>query len=231
MIAFINIAGNILLLVPIGFLVPFVYRNVTWKKMLALAIASGMTLEGMQALFRVGIFDIDDVILNGLGVITGYWSFTVLAKKLPSMKTKTKVIASVTALVIAIAASLFSISFLYKRQPRVDTRRGVENMRPVQLDKKEAATTTPTGPDPCNGTGGTGQIVSIGNKLFTIMRNDGINQTINISDQTLIKNSRGALAVSDLKTGDRVTVVVMPNDDGIETATVVLVCNTSRIGK
>ncbi len=40
MIAFINIAGNILLLVPIGFLVPFVYRNVTWKKMLALAIAS-----------------------------------------------------------------------------------------------------------------------------------------------------------------------------------------------
>src|SRR6185295_2198618 len=34
MIAAINIVGNIVLLVPIGFLVPFVYKNMTWKKSL-----------------------------------------------------------------------------------------------------------------------------------------------------------------------------------------------------
>jgi len=56
MIAVINLAGNIVLLVPIGFLVPFVYQNITWKKSLALAVAVGFAIEGMQALFHVGIF-------------------------------------------------------------------------------------------------------------------------------------------------------------------------------
>jgi glycopeptide antibiotics resistance protein len=83
MIAVINLAGNIVLLVPIGFLVPFVYRKMTWKKSLALAVAAGFALEGMQAVFRVGIFDIDDVILNGLGVMIGYWAF-MMRWKIPS---------------------------------------------------------------------------------------------------------------------------------------------------
>ena len=77
MIAVINLAGNIVLLVPIGFLVPLVYRKMTWRKTLALAFAAGFVIEGMQALLRVGIFDIDDVILNGLGVVVGYWVFTM----------------------------------------------------------------------------------------------------------------------------------------------------------
>jgi len=88
MIACINIIGNIVLLVPIGFLVPFVYRNMTWKKSIILAVAAGLTIEGMQALLHVGIFDIDDIILNGLGVMVGYWVFTMLAKKMRLMKSK-----------------------------------------------------------------------------------------------------------------------------------------------
>ena len=80
LIAIINLGGNIALLVPIGFLVPFVYRKMTWQKSLALAVAIGLAIEGMQVVFRVGIFDIDDVILNALGVMTGYWVFTILVK-------------------------------------------------------------------------------------------------------------------------------------------------------
>ena len=79
-IAGINLVGNIVPLVPIGFLVPFVYRNMTWKKSLVLAAATGLAIEGMQVVFRVGIFDIDDLILNGLGVMIGYGVFTILAK-------------------------------------------------------------------------------------------------------------------------------------------------------
>ena len=78
LITVINIAGNIVLLVPIGFLISFIYRNMTWKKMIAPAVAAGFVLEGMQALFRVGIFDIDDLILNGLGVMVGYWVFNTM---------------------------------------------------------------------------------------------------------------------------------------------------------
>ena len=90
MIAVINIVGNIVLLVPIGFLVPFVYRNNGWKKMLAVAVGAGLAIEGMQEVLRVGIFDIDDVILNGLGVMIGYWAFTILVKK-RSMKSVSRV--------------------------------------------------------------------------------------------------------------------------------------------
>lgn len=71
-IAGINLAGNVGLLVPIGFLLPFVYRDVTWKKSLILAAAAGLAIEGLQVAFRVGIFDIDDVLLNALGVMIGY---------------------------------------------------------------------------------------------------------------------------------------------------------------
>lgn len=79
-IAGINLVGNIVPLVPIGFLAPFVFRNMTWKKSLVLAAATGLAIEGMQVVFRVGIFDIDDLILNGLGVMIGYGTFSVITK-------------------------------------------------------------------------------------------------------------------------------------------------------
>jgi glycopeptide antibiotics resistance protein len=60
----------------------------TLKKSFVLAVAAGFAIEGMQAILRVGIFDIDDVILNGLGVIVGYWLFTILEKMLRSKKSK-----------------------------------------------------------------------------------------------------------------------------------------------
>ena len=91
-IAGVNLVGNIVLLVPIGFLVPFAWRGMTWKKSLAVAVAAGCAIEGMQAVLRVGIFDIDDVILNGLGVMVGYWMFTILAKMARSMKSKNIII-------------------------------------------------------------------------------------------------------------------------------------------
>ncbi len=74
LIASINLIGNIALLVPVGFLLPFVYPNVLWKTALAIAVGSGLAIETLQVVLRVGIFDIDDVILNGLGVMIGYFA-------------------------------------------------------------------------------------------------------------------------------------------------------------
>lgn len=87
-IALINLVGNIVLLIPVGFIAPFIFRKITWKKSLALAVAAGLTLEVMQVTLRVGIFDIDDVILNGLGVMIGYWIFIIFAKWLRLKKHK-----------------------------------------------------------------------------------------------------------------------------------------------
>ncbi len=74
----INLVGNIVLLIPVGFLVPFIYRKMTWQKSLILAVAIPLVIEGLQVVLRLGIFDIDDVILNGLGIMIGYWVFRIL---------------------------------------------------------------------------------------------------------------------------------------------------------
>lgn len=81
-IAGVNLVGNIVLLIPVGFLASIIYRKMTRKKVVILAILSGFVIEGIQVVLDVGIFDIDDVILNALGVVIGYGVWTVLAKRI-----------------------------------------------------------------------------------------------------------------------------------------------------
>lgn len=80
-IGFINLVGNIVLFIPVGLLVPFVIPKMSWRKCIVLALLIGFAMEMIQAVFRVGIFDIDDVILNGLGVMTGYWLYKFLKNR------------------------------------------------------------------------------------------------------------------------------------------------------
>jgi glycopeptide antibiotics resistance protein len=86
LIALLNLVGNVALFVPIGFLVPFVYRGVRWRTSLVLAVGAGLVIEGMQVVLGVGIFDIDDVILNSLGVMVGYWAFAVFVRRAVRLK-------------------------------------------------------------------------------------------------------------------------------------------------
>jgi glycopeptide antibiotics resistance protein len=81
MIAIFELAGNIALLVPIGLLVAFVFRGMTWKKSLALAVATGLAIEVTQVLLHAGIFDVDDILLNALGVMIGYWLFVAFVRR------------------------------------------------------------------------------------------------------------------------------------------------------
>jgi hypothetical protein len=84
----------------------------------------------------------------------------------------------------------------------------------------------PQSGDLCGGTGGNGQIVSVGNNAFTMKRNDdGSDQVIHLAGQATIKTSAGSVSLSDLKIGDRVTLVGGPNPDGSFTADTVVVCS------
>lgn len=198
-IAGINLIGNIALLVPLGFLLPFVYRKMTWKKSLVLGVVAGLAIEMMQTILHVGIFDIDDVILNAFGVMTGYWTFAILARWVRGRRYKTIVAAVLLCVAIAAAA-------LYAIYPKNEV---------VRPDIR-------AGEDLCGGTGGTGEIVGTGNSGITIKRNDGTTQEIGISNKTTIRSSMGSISASDLKVGDRVTIVIY---DDI-TADAVMVCNT-----
>ncbi|MDB5254910.1 MAG: VanZ family protein [Candidatus Nomurabacteria bacterium] len=204
-IAGINLVGNIILLLPIGFLVPLVFRNMTWKKSLVLAVVTGFAIEAMQVVLHVGIFDIDDVILNALGVMIGYWAFVIISRWIRSKKYKNLIIAAV--IVIATVSATLYAAYEELQQP---VRSGVG-----QSDNG----------DLCGGTGGTGQIISTGNNTIVMKRGDGKNQIVNFTSQTTIKTSNGPASQSDLKTGDRITLVGGPNPDGSFTADAVFVCS------
>lgn len=191
MIAGINLGGNIALLVPLGFLLPFVYQNITWRKNLVFAVAAGLAIETMQTVLRVGIFDIDDVILNALGVMLGYWAFIILAEWVRARNYRNIGITAITG--VAAAAAVFALYPVGEVPQRRDL---------------------------CTGTGGTGQIVGMGNHTITIRRKDGVVQTITLTERTDIRTSAGPASAADLKTGDHVTLVV----DASETASTVLVC-------
>jgi glycopeptide antibiotics resistance protein len=86
LISLLNLVGNVALFVPVGFLAPLVFRTVSWRGCLAIAVGFGLAVEGAQVLLRVGIFDIDDVLLNGLGVMIGYWAFAGLVRPARGLK-------------------------------------------------------------------------------------------------------------------------------------------------
>lgn len=75
-IALINILGNIIPFVPMGFLIPMAFpsqRNII-KTMIScfLLICS---IEILQLIFFLGSFDIDDIILNQLSCFIGFMLF------------------------------------------------------------------------------------------------------------------------------------------------------------
>lgn len=84
--------------------------------------------------------------------------------------------------------------------------------------------------DLCGGTGGNGEIVSVGSNTFTIKLNEGGqkgggNLIITLTDRATIETSTGFVSLSDLKIGDRVVLVGDDNRDGSFTADYVGVCN------
>lgn len=75
-----NFLGNIVLFIPIGFLLPCVTDwNRMWKTVVT-GIGFSMVIETIQLITSRGYFDFDDVILNGLGCIIGYGIHRVTRK-------------------------------------------------------------------------------------------------------------------------------------------------------
>lgn len=78
---FYNIAGNVLGFVPYGFYLPVLFTRVRGTennrrfcvfRVLLLSLLLSLFVETMQLAFKVGSFDVDDLLLNTLGGILGY---------------------------------------------------------------------------------------------------------------------------------------------------------------
>ena len=68
--AFGNVAGNVLLFIPLGAYVSALTKSTVARTMLVVASAS-VAVEILQGVFALGASDIDDVILNCLGGFIG----------------------------------------------------------------------------------------------------------------------------------------------------------------
>lgn len=77
-----NLIGNIVMFLPFGFFAALLWRGFGWKRALALGLGITCGIECWQ-LFVGRYFDIDDIILNTLGVLCGYLLWKLLAKLAP----------------------------------------------------------------------------------------------------------------------------------------------------
>ena len=75
---FINIAGNVIAFMPLGFFLPTLHP----KKRNGIVVMIhcfflSLLVEVTQLAFRLGCFDVDDMILNTLGAALGYVLFLI----------------------------------------------------------------------------------------------------------------------------------------------------------
>jgi glycopeptide antibiotics resistance protein len=74
----VNILGNIIAFAPFGFLLPLLnekYRRFFYVTFISILFS--LSIELVQMLMKVGIFDVDDILLNSLGGILGYLLYKV----------------------------------------------------------------------------------------------------------------------------------------------------------
>ena len=75
---FKNLACNILMFMPFGFLAPlFMKRNKIWQILIYEIIASFL-IEVLQVFLAVGTGDIDDIILNAFGILIGFGIYKLI---------------------------------------------------------------------------------------------------------------------------------------------------------
>lgn len=74
----LNLVGNVVCFMPFGFVIPVLtvrYRS-AWK-MVILTFFASLLVETIQLFSKLGIFDVDDILLNTLGGLMGYLLFRI----------------------------------------------------------------------------------------------------------------------------------------------------------
>ena len=75
----LNLVGNVLAFVPFGLFLPLLVKRVrSLAKTLLLGFEFSLLVEIVQLFSKVGSFDVDDILLNTLGVFAGYIMFRLL---------------------------------------------------------------------------------------------------------------------------------------------------------
>ena len=69
---------NLVLFVPVGFLLGVVFRKVTWWEVFLIGASLSMSIEILQLILQKGCCDFNDLISNTLGCMIGYGIFRLI---------------------------------------------------------------------------------------------------------------------------------------------------------
>lgn len=76
---FLNLAGNILAFMPFGSFLPmFSARCKKWRFTVLYSFELSLLVELLQLVFKVGSFDVDDLLLNTIGGMLGYLVYQMI---------------------------------------------------------------------------------------------------------------------------------------------------------
>lgn len=77
----LNLVGNVVGFVPFGFFLPVVSRRGRkWYNAWLLGFTLSLGIETIQLIFKVGSFDVDDLLLNTVGGILGFFLYKKVQK-------------------------------------------------------------------------------------------------------------------------------------------------------
>lgn len=76
-----NTIGNILIFVPLGIFFSFLFsRFRTFSKVMMIGFTITVSIELLQFFLQLGQFDIDDILLNTIGALLGYFVYISISK-------------------------------------------------------------------------------------------------------------------------------------------------------
>jgi glycopeptide antibiotics resistance protein len=75
---------NMLIFFPLGIYAGILFPGRKFAKYAGLFCCTSFVLESIQVIFKIGAFDITDVITNTFGAILGLWLYKVTVRKLKS---------------------------------------------------------------------------------------------------------------------------------------------------
>ena len=81
----VKIVGNVIVFMPFGFFIPGLEKRkpgpvLHFLKITALGFLFSLTVETVQLVSKVGCFDVDDLILNTVGVALGCFCYSICHK-------------------------------------------------------------------------------------------------------------------------------------------------------
>ena len=108
---FVNFIGNIIILMPIEFLLIKIFNLKDIKTNLLVDVFLSLTIEFIQFISHTGVFDIDDIILNVFGMFLMYLFVTKKYDRI-LVKYKDKISTSIVSLIITLIM-FHSLSWYY----------------------------------------------------------------------------------------------------------------------